>query len=391
MNTIIKILDTKRSWLILAFLVSILLLVLPTPSFAQASGVAGMAHALAELVVFLWDSIRKIIAIASTTIMALQMYTEQQLSVIKLNVKAEGLEAQVFAQAQADTAEAMANAYAATRKQENTIESFLKFNPVTGQGFRPCQQLAQARVMQDGVNSMLTNAEKDADQRPNAPGQLTNQANYDKNTLEEHYKYFCTEDDKKNDLCQTVSELPNGDMQSALLHDRIDTDLKKLATSKYIEYVIGRPTGAIRKDAAGSVELDTLYNLKNSSDSFLSIASHTLGMIRSANLVQDELGGKSPNELISERVGTYFGGEDSLEWTKTMAVQNPRGLILEAVKMEGLSTWLRYQQYKQMQNMELNLAALLFHDTRNDRDTLDTAVDQANAVSASGTKESTNE
>lgn len=368
MNMLSKILDFKRRWLVLAILLPLGLFLLPKPAFA-AGGFATMVQALIELAMYAVKAIAMLMQLAATTIMSLQFYTERQLAALKVVTQQKALAGQVVASTTVDAAEAQANAYAALRKLEDLTEAFLKFNPATGQGFQPCKMITQAHLMQNAVGSVTQNASNAVTQTPNGPGQLTPLENYATKTLEEHYKNFCSEADKKAGLCSTVSALPNGDLDSSLLHDKIDTDLKKLATQKYIEYVVGKPTGALSKNISGN-EADAVFDAKHHSDAMLSIPRMTLEWIRQANTARDDLGGKSTNELITDRVGVYFGGEESREFTRAMAVQKPRGLILEAVKMEGFNAWLRYQQYKQTQFMEMNLAALLLNDVKEDRDSL---------------------
>ena len=80
-------------------------------------------------------------------------------------------------------------------------------------------------------------------------------------------------------------------------------------------------------------------------------------MIRAANLQSAELGGKSPNDVLRLRVNQYFGGAEAQAWAKTLTAQSERGLMVEAVKMDGLAVWMRHQRFKQGQRLEANLAA----------------------------------
>jgi hypothetical protein len=69
--------------------------------------------------------------------------------------------------------------------------------------------------------------------------------------------------------------------------------------------------------------------------------------------------GRSPNEIMKQRVNQYFGGPSAQNWSGAMARQTEDGLLREALKMGGLEVWMRYRQYEQNQRVEANLAALL--------------------------------
>jgi hypothetical protein len=67
---------------------------------------------------------------------------------------------------------------------------------------------------------------------------------------------------------------------------------------------------------------------------------------------------QSPNDMLFNTVARYYGGKDSGEWQASMISQQPRGLLVELAKMEGLGAWMDYQEYLAMQRMEGNLAAM---------------------------------
>ena len=62
--------------------------------------------------------------------------------------------------------------------------------------------------------------------------------------------------------------------------------------------------------------------------------------------------------MLFNTVARYYGGKDAEAWASSMVSQQPRGLLVELAKMEGLGSWMDYQEYLSLQRMEGNLAAL---------------------------------
>ena len=66
----------------------------------------------------------------------------------------------------------------------------------------------------------------------------------------------------------------------------------------------------------------------------------------------------SANDALLETVGRYYGGKDSKEWQEKMIDQQPRGLLAEMNRMEGLSLWMQFNKHKSYQRLIGNMAAL---------------------------------
>jgi hypothetical protein len=174
-----------------------------------------------------------------------------------------------------------------------------------------------------------------------------------------HRDKFCTPSEAAAGLC-TVSTLPGGDTNAALLFEPADPgSLKVQARSAYIQHVLGEPDEAIAADAGESPAGEAFLVAKNKKDSLLSVPAYSLAMIDAANMRSEKMAGKSPNEILRLRVNQYFGGKEAEQWSGALARQQPRGLLVEAVKMSGLEVWIHHKQYEQNQRLEANLAALV--------------------------------
>ena len=94
----------------------------------------------------------------------------------------------------------------------------------------------------------------------------------------------------------------------------------------------------------------------------LAFPAYSLAIIEAQNLKQfaDEKGDlKSANDILEKTVARYYGGQEALEWQKSMITQEPRGLLVEAARIEGLEVWMDQQSYEQSLRMEGLLATLV--------------------------------
>lgn len=59
-----------------------------------------------------------------------------------------------------------------------------------------------------------------------------------------------------------------------------------------------------------------------------------MARIKAANTINPETG-YSPNQLLERRTTDYFGGPEVTKWSKDLAGQDQRGLMVETLKVEG--------------------------------------------------------
>ena len=101
-------------------------------------------------------------------------------------------------------------------------------------------------------------------------------------------------------------------------------------------------------------------NRKSALNSFPAMS---LAYIEAMNEVNPDLKDKegkpmSANDALLETVGRYYGGKDAKEWQEKMIQQEPRGLLAEMARMEGLSLWMQFNKHKSYQRLTGNIAAL---------------------------------
>lgn len=290
----------------------------------------------------------------------MQIKFEQLLSALAVTTKQEAVSAQVVSDGARQAGDALAGAVNATQTAERVAQAQLNYSGRTGQGHDVCGTMYKNKTLDRAFNSMPDRAQRMMASLDVAPGRLVPSVSASmQSRLADHRRMFCTQGEADAGLCRK-SDLPGGDANAALLFESVPADsLQAEARKAYIEHVLGSPDQRLDA-AAGRTPAGQAYMLsKTRKDALLSIPAWSLAMISTANTKLDELDGRSPNELLKLRVGQYFGGAEAQSWSGSLAGQMPRGLIVEAAKMAGLESWMRYKRYEQNQRLESNLAALL--------------------------------
>lgn len=291
---------------------------------------------------------------------------EQIISAVAIATKQEALSANVVADNNRQTAEQLVNAIRAQQENSALAKTWLDFNAGTGQGFDPCGTVAKNKSMDLAFTTMAARAKQAVGTLDASPGRLVKSApDAMQQRLNNHREKFCTQAEADANLC-TLSPLPGGDTNAALLFEPADADsLTTDARTAYIQHVIGPPDQALDKNAGGTPAGEAYLAQKNRKDALLSVPTYSLAMIDAANTRTKEFGGKSPNEVLRLRVNQYFGGKESQQWSGNLARQTQRGLLVEAAKMGGLEVWIHHQQYEQNQRLLANLASLVVASSDN--------------------------
>jgi hypothetical protein len=284
---------------------------------------------------------------------------EQVISGLAVATKQEALSGSVVTDGARESAEQLVNAVRAQRDSDHVASAFLDYNPSTGQGYQPCLVNAKNRTLDAAFDGLGANAKVRVASLDVAPGRMVDSAGAAMvRRLANHRTNFCSQAEAQAGLC-SESQLPGGDTNAALLFEPTDPgSLKQQAQQAYIQNVLGTPDEAIPQNAGRTPAGQEYMMLKNSKDALLSIPAYSLSMVQAANTRSPAFDNKSPNEVLRLRVNQYFGGKEAQNWSMTLAAQSERGLMVEALKLGGLETWLHYKQYQQNQRLELNLAAL---------------------------------
>jgi hypothetical protein len=284
---------------------------------------------------------------------------EELISAIAVATKQEALAGNIVTDATRESANQLTNAVHAQHDSDAIASTVLDYNPSTGQGYQPCRVNAANRTLDAAFDSVGASAKSSVATLDVAPGRMVASTGAAlTQRLADHRAKFCSQAEANAGLC-TLSSLPSGDVNGDLLFEpTAPSSLQQQAQRAYLQHVLGDPDPIVAPGAGKSAAGQQYMLLKNSKDALLSIPAYSLSMIQAANTQSADFDSKSPNEMLTLRVDQYFGGKEAQQWSSVLAAQSERGLMVEAVKMGGLETWLHYKQYQQGQRLELNLAAL---------------------------------
>ncbi|WP_228267470.1 hypothetical protein [Acinetobacter baumannii] len=77
--------------------------------------------------------------------------------------------------------------------------------------------------------------------------------------------------------------------------------------------------------------------------------AYSLAAIDAANLqtIKNEAGElRSPNQMIDETIGRYYGTDEAKKFQATMMNQSARGLLVELARQRGAAIWLLNEDYE---------------------------------------------
>lgn len=284
---------------------------------------------------------------------------EQVISAVAVATKQEALAGSVVADAGKQSAEQLVNAVRAQKLSDQAANAILDYTPAMAQGYEPCVSGARNKTLDNTFDALGASAKNRVAALDVAPGAMVASTGAAMTArLANHRTKFCSEAEAQAGLC-SVSTLPGGDTNGALLFLPTQPgSLQEQAQKAYMQHVLGAPDQVLPKGAGTSPAGQAYMLEKNSKDALMSIPAYSLSMVQAANLRSADTGDKSANEVLRVRVNQYFGGKEAFKWSQALMGQSERGLMVEAVKMNGLEVWLHHKQYQQNQRLELNLAAL---------------------------------
>lgn len=294
--------------------------------------------------------------------------SERLNSAVAVLTSQKALAASQISDANRTTAQQVATGLGVIAQTERVKRARFEFGGEFGQGFSPCEVYATRSIMagRDADMDMEVNARVQSEVMA-APGR------YGSPTEAAHALYrdnlgSCSEDMVKVGLCASVGATPAASMSIATLFEIADEgDPVYTAKNAFINNIVGLPDPAI-----GSIdkEFQDAYLLaKARKDAILSpaITSFKALQLDYSGVQGAETGAGVPlAQMFRDEVGRYAGGTEQNEaWTRVMAAQNERGVLVELLKIKALDLAMQTRQLRQYERMEASLAALVAAEVQN--------------------------
>lgn len=222
----------------------------------------------------------------------------------------------------------------------------------TSQGFDPCAQSAATRRMANAEAEVTTSVPRRIGSEVEAGGgRFASAADALRTRDERHQALFCTQAEVDSGACSSVGKIPGGDTNAALLFNSDTSQDMVAAKNAVINNIVGLPDNPVSREVANTPEAVTYLMEKKRKDAFLAWPIYSLKTIQAEN--------ETFKPAMDARVGQYFGTPQAMEWAKSQASQAPRGLLVDLVKIQGLSLKLAERRLRQNMRLEANLAAML--------------------------------
>lgn len=310
---------------------------------------------------------------------------------IKVATEQEALGAQLVAENAIQTKQALAASYQAGQVQANIAEKLVNYGS-RGQGVSPCLVMAENKVLDTAFRVAADNAKAKVEDTDNAPGRLMPSKEAAVNHRAAIHNKFCSESEVAQGVqCNGVSSLPAADQNAAILTtSKAPGSLASQASIAYRQNLLGKPDIAL-PESVGQTPAGQAYLMATNRKSALnSFPAMSLSYIEAMNELNPDLKDKdgnpmSANDALLETVGRYYGGKDSKEWQEKMIQQQPRGLLAETARMEGLSLYMQFIKHKSYQRILGNAASLSIATALPLEDDMDSQLAALNSASlASG-------
>lgn len=325
---------------------------------AAANAAALIKQEIAEAASTIAHMTQSIGTFSYTTVNNITNNTNTMLGSIKVATAQSSQSAQTLAEIQTQASQKLATARQTIHMQDQLLKAMRKYGG-NGQGFNACVTVAENKGLDKAADQTKVIAASKETETLSAISLKSNlnSSNIDKTTIAE--KEFCG---NGNPSCK-ASELPGGNVNGTLLFVATNEGSKEqLARNMFRENLLGVNMQALNSASQVSSPMgQKSYHQSNRQSALLSPAAYSLAYIDAQNTRTIERDGKkySANELIDNTVSKYYGGPESKDWQASMIVQEPRGLLVEAARLKGLSVWLQNYMYQQNLRKEANLAAIL--------------------------------
>ena len=290
--------------------------------------------------------------------------TERLISGIAVLTKQKAVAANQISDGLRNTNQNVAIGLNALSQAERVKRARFEYGGDFGQGYSPCYvfqgRLGISRSESDlnGAAAAAVRTEVQA-----APGRFANPVTAQREMLEEHNKLFCTQDQVDSGLCSSVGPLPGASLNVATLFKPTagEEDLTKAKTA-LINNLAGLPDGEVPK-AGGGTQMAASYQLaKIQKDAVRSSALASLKQIQ-LETTSGQDGEHSHGDLPLSRqyeneIKRYAGNSAEYQnWSRIMAAQNDRGVMVELLKIKALDLSLQERQFRQWERMEAQLAS----------------------------------
>ncbi|MDR2208492.1 MAG: hypothetical protein LBE22_05915 [Azoarcus sp.] len=334
--------------------------------------------------------VANVMSVDASLSLLLESYSERTLSAIAVLTKQKALAANQAGNSSRVQAQQIAAGLGELRTSARQKAARVDYGSEFGQGVDPCRTYTQRQIITGRDADMGRELRgRIATEVHAAPGVYLDPGQNRKMVLEAHQP-FCTQDQVDAGLCKTVGTHPGASLNAATLFNPAmgAEDLYK-AKNAYVNNVVGFADPPVAEGAGTHAGSGVYMIAKGSKDAIVSPAIVALKEVQLFNSGVE--GAHSGTELplsvlFQNEVDRYAGDSPEYDnWSKIMAAQAQRGVMLEVLKIEALRLAVAGKKLEALDRQEAMLAALVALEARRGQEKA-TQQDAADAVSKSASR-----
>ena len=299
----------------------------------------------------------------------LKTYTEKVVSAISVLTKQKSTVANQVGNSSRLQSQQVARGLGELRTSARLKAVRLNFGPEFGQGIDPCKTYTQRQIIVGRDADMASELRgRIATEVYAAPGVYMSAVESRKKLIEAHAP-FCTQDQVNAGLCKKVGELAGASLSAGtLFNPAMGAETLYEAKSAYINNVVGETDSPVSEGAGQHAASSSYAVAKGGKDAIVSPAIVALKEVQLFNSgVEGAHSGTNlpMSMLLQQEIDRYAGDSPEYDrWSKGMAAQSPRGVMVELLKVEALRLAIAGKRLEAWERQEAMLAALVALELR---------------------------
>jgi hypothetical protein len=325
------------------------------------SGISSMIDSISSLVSgvgwqAMYNSQREM---SGLKVLTKQISGSSEKEIIAMNQSMQGLATTVISQ----------------QTSEDVQKVYADYGTATGQGYDPCGEQTKALAVTGGYANTQNVTSAVRGSIDAAPGVWKDRTAAMTTRVNDHRQSYCTADEVKAGMCQTVGSNPGQDLTfSTFMVTATQGSVEDRAKDAFVNHVFGLPDQPFDPKNAKTPEVQAQMRDKMMRDGYRTIAATSFKSIQAMSTANPNATNPTNNngyvattsflDALDQKIDQYAGGANYLQWEKTLAIQSDRGLLVDLAKMAAFKLYLTSVEYDQYERMEANLAGLLSLENR---------------------------
>ena len=297
----------------------------------------------------------------------LQYNSERLTSAIAILTKQKAVAANQINEATKNSAQVTAQALNSLAQTQRVKEARFDYGAEFGQGYNPCLVSAARNLIQTEIDNSNKKTIDDVSKEITASaGAYVQQDGVINDTIKNYQENYCTKAQADAGLCEKEGKMSGKSINIAsIFTPSAPNTMEYKSKVDFINQLAGLPDNPVPEQSKMTVNARSYIQQKQQKDALISPALYSLKNIQNEYL-ETKGSGSSIASMFDKEASRYMGaGNDGSNWSKSLASQNQRGLLVELLKVKALDLAIQSRQYEQQERIEANLAVLVANAAQN--------------------------